>query len=104
MAPEEKNKKARLRSIFPGGGDKSKVSAGRRGGCLSACFLSVALFALCHYFLSVSVAESGKVTESQNGRGWKGPVWVTQSNPPAEAGSPTAGCTGQSPFQSPLFQ
>uniref|UniRef100_A0A8C6RJV7 Serine/threonine-protein kinase PAK 3 n=1 Tax=Nannospalax galili TaxID=1026970 RepID=A0A8C6RJV7_NANGA len=26
MAPEEKNKKARLRSIFPGGGDKSKVS------------------------------------------------------------------------------
>lgn len=25
MAPEEKNKKARLRSIFPGGGDKSKV-------------------------------------------------------------------------------
>ncbi|KAB0344422.1 hypothetical protein FD755_016220 [Muntiacus reevesi] len=26
MAPEEKNKKARLRSIFPGGGDKSKNS------------------------------------------------------------------------------
>jgi len=24
MAPEEKNKKARLRSIFPGGGDKSQ--------------------------------------------------------------------------------
>ena len=32
--------------------------------------------------------------ESQNGRGWKGPLWVTQSNPPAKAGSPTAGCTG----------
>jgi len=30
-------------------------------------------------------------TESQNGRGWKGPLWVIQSNPPAEAGSPTAG-------------
>ena len=33
-------------------------------------------------------------TESQNGRGWKGPLWLTQSNPPAEAGSPTAGCNG----------
>lgn len=29
MAPEEKNKKARLRSIFPGGGDKSNVSIGQ---------------------------------------------------------------------------
>ena len=33
-------------------------------------------------------------TESQNVQGWKGPLWVIQSNPPAEAGSPTAGCTG----------
>ena len=37
------------------------------------------------------------VTGSQNGRGWKGPLWVTQSNPPAEAGSPTVGCTGPCP-------
>ena len=37
------------------------------------------------------------LTESQNGRGWKGPLWVIQSNPPAEAGSPTAGCTGPCP-------
>jgi len=29
--------------------------------------------------------------QSQNVWGWKGPLWVTQSNPPAEAGSPTAG-------------
>jgi len=36
-------------------------------------------------------------TESQNVRGWKGPLWVIQSNPPAEAGSPTAGCTGPCP-------
>jgi len=36
-------------------------------------------------------------TESQNSRGWKGPLWVTQSNPPAEAGSPRAGCTGPCP-------
>jgi len=36
-------------------------------------------------------------TESQNGRGWKGPLWVTQSNPPAEAASPTAGCRGPCP-------
>ena len=34
------------------------------------------------------------VTEPQNVRGWQGPLRVTQSNPPAEAGSPTAGCTG----------
>jgi len=26
---------------------------------------------------------------SQNGRGWKGPLWVIQSNPPAQAGSPS---------------
>ena len=40
-----------------------------------------------------------KVTESQSqhGRGWQGPLWVTQSNPPAKAGSPTAGCTGPCP-------
>ena len=35
--------------------------------------------------------------ESQNVRGWKGPLWVTQSNPPAEAGSPRAGCTAPRP-------
>ena len=37
------------------------------------------------------------ITESLNVRGWKGPLWVIQSNPPAEAGSPTAGCTGPCP-------
>ena len=42
-------------------------------------------------------ATSHRITESQNGRGWKGPLWVTQSNPPAEAGSPRAGCTGPCP-------
>ena len=31
------------------------------------------------------------ITESQNGQDWKGPLWVIYSNPPAEAGSPTAG-------------
>jgi len=36
-------------------------------------------------------------TESQNVWGWKGPLWVTQSNPPAKAGSPTAGCTEPRP-------
>jgi len=38
-----------------------------------------------------------RIPESQNVRGWKGPLWVTQSNPPAEAGSPRAGCTGPCP-------
>ena len=28
-----------------------------------------------------------RITESQNVRGWKGPLWVIYSNPPAEAGS-----------------
>lgn len=54
MAPEEKNKKARLRSIFPGGGDKSKVSAGWMGGSFSglsgghwfSCLLSATVFFL----------------------------------------------------------
>jgi len=40
----------------------------------------------------IAVAEG--FTESQNGQDWKGPVWSIWSNPPAEAGSPTAGCTG----------
>ena len=44
-----------------------------------------------------SVIMVHRITESQNSRGWKGPLWVTQSNPPAEAGSPTAGCTGPCP-------
>jgi len=37
------------------------------------------------------------VSFSQNGRGWKGPLGITQSNPPAEAGSPRAGCIGPRP-------
>ena len=41
-----------------------------------------------------------RITESQNGRGWKGPLWVIQSNPPAEAGSPTVGCRGPCPGRS----
>ena len=41
-----------------------------------------------------------RITESQNSRGWKGPLWVIYSNPPAEAGSPTAGCTGPCPGRS----
>jgi len=28
------------------------------------------------------------VTESQNGGGWKGPLWVTQSNPLPKQGHP----------------
>jgi len=36
-------------------------------------------------------------TESQNGWGWKGPLGIIQSNTPAKAGSPTAGCTGPRP-------
>jgi len=36
-------------------------------------------------------------TESQHGRGWQGPLWVIWSNPPAEAGSPRAGCTAPCP-------
>jgi len=40
---------------------------------------------------------SWRITESQNVRGWKGPLWVIKSNSPAQAGSPTAGCTGPCP-------
>jgi len=29
-----------------------------------------------------------KITESQNGRGWKGPLWVTQPNPLPKQGHP----------------
>jgi len=36
-------------------------------------------------------------TESEHGGGLKGPLGITQSNPPAEAGSPRAGCTAPRP-------
>jgi len=36
----------------------------------------------------------GEITESQNSRGWKGPLGIIYSNTPVETGSPTAGCTG----------
>ena len=39
----------------------------------------------------------GYLQELQNGRGWKGPLGIIQSNPSAEAGSPEAGCTGPCP-------
>ena len=32
--------------------------------------------------------KSCRVTESENGRGWKGPLWVTQSNPWPKQGHP----------------
>ena len=50
-----------------------------------------------HHHSSFAQRDQRHFTESQNGRGWKGPLWVTQSNPPAEAGSPTAGCRGPCP-------
>ena len=45
------------------------------------------------------ISSSGyhSITESQHGGGWKGPLGVTQSNSPAEAGSPRAGCTAPRP-------
>jgi len=42
------------------------------------------LCVLCHV---VSVKHH-RITESQNGRGWKGPLWVTQSNPLPKQGHP----------------
>jgi len=30
----------------------------------------------------------GLITESQHGRGWQGPLWVTQSNPLPKQGHP----------------
>ena len=47
--------------------------------------------------LSTYSCSTHRITESQNGQGWKGPLGVTQSNPPAEAGSPTVGCRGPCP-------
>ena len=52
------------------------------------------LKAACNFAVSLPFH---RITESQNSRGWKGPLWVIKSNPPAEAGSPTAGCTGPCP-------
>jgi len=33
--------------------------------------------------------DSHRITESQNVRGWKGPLWVTQSNPLLKQGHQT---------------
>jgi len=37
---------------------------------------------------SFKIIWAFKITESQNGRGWKGPLWVTQSNPLPKLGHP----------------
>jgi len=80
---------------------------GRANGFLQGSdFLLLSSRALCPRFLSAAcsplvsvslISINTRVTESQNSRGWKGPLWVIQSNPPAQAGSPTAGCTGSCP-------
>ena len=33
-------------------------------------------------------SQNLRITESQNGRGWKGPLWITQSNPLPKQGHP----------------
>ena len=43
------------------------------------------------------ILQNHRITETQNGRGWKGPLWVIKSKHPDEAGSPTAGCIGPRP-------
>jgi len=63
-----------------------------RGFCDSVILCTLHMLLLCTslYYRMVS----------QNVQGWKGPLWVIYSNPPAEAGSPTAGCTGPHPGRS----
>jgi len=39
-------------------------------------------------FASQCVSTLQRFTESQNGRGWKGPLWVTQPNPLPKQGHP----------------
>ena len=61
------------------------------------CLKMVSCLYLCTGIFSFPLVS---FTESQNGRGWKGPLWVTQPNPHAETGSPTAGCRGPCPGRS----
>ena len=86
---------------------ENTVQARRQNRSSSLCTLAANILSLvlqCTYASLFGVKFSDPVqgylqnhTESENGRGWKGPLWVTQSNPPAEAGSPRAGCTGPRP-------
>jgi len=46
---------------------------------------------LCKEAREASESSESDITDSQNGRGWKRPLWVIQSNLPAEAGLPRAG-------------
>ena len=84
---------------------------------LSLCLQSLSLYCLCFFqanlmLPSVYTSADGECwgthilqinedkcpsEESQNGRGWKWPLWIIQSNSPAEAGSPRAGYTGPHP-------
>ena len=45
----------------------------------------------------INACKYHRITESQNVRGWKRPLWVIYSNPPDEAGSPTVRCRGPCP-------
>ena len=65
--------------------------------CSGPCFHAKGMHIYCGFR---PVGYSHRITESQDGRGWKGPLWVTQSNPPAEAGSPIVGCRGPCPGRS----
>ena len=45
----------------------------------------------CNLKQKTSESQNHRITESQNSRGWKGPLWVTQSNPLPKQGHPEQG-------------
>ena len=56
--------------------------------CNEASPTQPSLLPLFTHLTSPHVPISWKGSESQNGRGWKGPLWVTQSNPLPKQGHP----------------
>ena len=82
----EKGRKNALGAEEQGCAGRRAVSGAGEQGCCARCRA-----------LAATESQNHRITEPQNVPGWKGPLWVIQSNPPAKAGSPTAGSTGTCP-------
>ena len=71
-----------------GGGEMSLWQCGEATACKTLDQDSDGLAEHGYGFCIKRVAKMGRITESQNVRGWKGPLWVTQPKPLPKQGHP----------------
>lgn len=65
-----------------------KLSHNEDKKCLVHISWHIAIHSLTNLeILLVATSQNHRITESQNCRGWKGPLEIIETNPPAKAGS-----------------